>query len=100
MNEIVCIHDMTATALALGLTTAVGMGTVEWPKHEPIYVTTESNPTFSPFGVFFVSAPTESLEGFSQDMTEIFASLSEGQEPLGPEFEAVWDENLDALYQS
>ena len=35
-----------------------------------------------------------------QEISQVFASLSEGQEPLGPEFEAVWDENLDVLYQS
>ena len=35
-----------------------------------------------------------------QEISQIFASLSEGQESLGSEFEAVWDENLDVLYQS
>ena len=35
-----------------------------------------------------------------QEISQVFASLSEGQEPLGYEFEAVWDENLDVLYQS
>ena len=35
-----------------------------------------------------------------QEISQVFASLSEGQEPLESEFEAVWDENLDILYQS
>ena len=35
-----------------------------------------------------------------QEISQVFASLSEGQEPLGSEFEAVWDENLDVLYES
>lgn len=35
-----------------------------------------------------------------QEISQVFASLSEGQEPLGSEFEAVWDENLDVLCQS
>ena len=33
------------------------------------------------------------------EIADIFADLAEGQEPLGPEFEAVWDANTDNLYE-
>jgi hypothetical protein len=37
---------------------------------------------------------------FAQEISEIYAALSEGQEPLGAEFEAIWDENVDSLYET
>ena len=40
------------------------------------------------------------VQHIEQEISQIFVSLSEGQKPLGFEFEAVWDENLDVLYQS
>ena len=43
---------------------------------------------------------TMQAQHVEQEISQVFASLSEGQEPLGSEFEAVWDENLDILYQS
>ena len=38
-------------------------------------------------------------EGVAQlgQINEVTRNLSQGMEPLGPDFERVWDENLDAL---
>lgn len=32
-------------------------------------------------------------------LAEIYAGLAKDQEPLGAEFEAVWDANVDDLYE-
>ncbi len=37
---------------------------------------------------------------FVREIDRIFVTLSKGQEPLGAEFEAVWDTNVDILYRS
>ena len=41
-----------------------------------------------------------SEQEFSQKIAAIYASLLEDQEPLGAEFEAIWDANTDQLYES
>ncbi len=44
--------------------------------------------------------PDEQTFDFAREIAEIYAKLLEGQEPLGPEFEAVWDANVRTLYES
>ena len=36
---------------------------------------------------------------FEAHLAEIYAALAKDQEPLGAEFEAVWDANVDDLYE-
>ena len=72
----------------------------EWPVHKPIYSTNQSSPTFRSIQFSRAVEPKMTLHDFAQEISQVFASLSEDQEPLGSEFEAVWDENLDVLYQS
>jgi hypothetical protein len=43
-------------------------------------------------------APISILETTRDEIAEIVASLLEDQEPLGAEFEAVWDNNVGDLY--
>jgi len=70
------------------------------PNSKPVYVTSQSLPTFSFFEKSIAIMPATTSHDFAQEIASVFASLSEGQEPLGVEFEAVWDANVDALYQS
>lgn len=100
MNEIVLSRTVTATAAIVGLNAAIAVGSATWPAHEPAYVTSQSKPTFSFFETACAVVPMTSSHDFAQEIAAIFASLSESQEPLGAEFEAVWDANVDALYQS
>ena len=100
MNEILLPRTATATAAIFTLNAAFTVGNAAWPVHKPIYSTIQSSSTFSFFDVSRAVEPRMSLHDFAQEIAEVFASLSEGQEPLGPEFETVWDENLDILYQS
>lgn len=91
---------MTATVAVVGLNAAIAVGNAAWPVHEPVYVTKQNNPTFSFFEASLAGEAKTSWHDFAQDIAAVFASLSEGQEPLGADFEAVWDENMDTLYQS
>lgn len=37
---------------------------------------------------------------FASEIAKIYAVLLDGQEPLGAEFEAVWEANVDQLYET
>lgn len=37
---------------------------------------------------------------FAKEISKIYVNLANGQEPLGEEFEAVWNANLDVLYEA
>ena len=95
MNEIVRSRTVTATAI-LGLNAALAV----WPVDDPIYVTTQSIPTHSFFERSLAGSRAVTLHDCAHEIASIFAFLSEGQEPLGAEFEAVWDRNVDSLYQA
>lgn len=100
MNEIVLPRKVTATAAIVGLNAALAVGGATWPAHQPIYQTDQSIPTFSFFEKSLLVAPATNPLDFAQEIASIFAMLSEDQQPLGAEFEAVWDANVDSLYQS
>lgn len=100
MNEIVLPRNLTTTAALVSFNAALAMGNATWPANEPVYVTSQSIPTFSFFEKSVAIAAVTSSHDFAQEIASIFASLAEVQEPLGAEFEAVWDANLDTLYQS
>ena len=38
-------------------------------------------------------------EEFEAHLAEIYAELAKDQEPLGAEFESVWDAHTDDLYE-
>jgi hypothetical protein len=95
MNEIQ-YRAATATAAIVGLNAALAVGQATWPAPEPLYVTEHSSPSFS----FFEVSLNTTNQDFAKEIASVFAELSKGQEPLGAEFEAVWDDNLDALYES
>ena len=104
MNESVQYHVPTATAAVVSLATALGVSDVSntpWPSHEsPLYVTRYNEPTFSFVGQSLIIMDLTTAEDFRLKISAVYASLSEGQTPLGAEFEAVWDNNIDQLYES
>ncbi len=115
MNEI-ALRDVPATSAIVGVNamfanmttqvertvheTAWPVQEAAWPVLEPVYVTSRSASTFSFFHTALAFTSTTGSAEFAQEIATVFASLSEGQEPLGAEFEAAWDANVDALYQS
>ncbi len=100
MNKIRFPHVTTDTGTGLGSDTTVDAGTVERPLHEPVVSVNATSPTTKIMEVSFADPLGMPNLDFERELAGIFASLREGQEPLGPEFEAIWEENLDALYQS
>ena len=100
MNEIIPPYTQIATTSVFVLSVPLAVGNTEWPVHESTYSMNQSSPTFSFFEASCAAEPKMTAHDFAQEVSQIFASLSDGQEPLGSEFEAVWDENLDVLYQS
>lgn len=99
MNEIVLHRGVTATAVIVGINAALAVGNTTWPAQIPTYVTSQNFPSFSFFGVEKSVRPSMSRD-FSQEIATIFSALSDNQEPLGKEFESIWDANVDQLYQS
>ena len=97
MNNVSFPNADSATFAVVELNAARVVGAPVWPSIEQSYSLNEAIPTNS----FFQSSAAEVAdEEFAREIASVFATLSEGQEPLGPEFEAVWDANVDVLYES
>ena len=91
MNEITFPNAAPATVAIV----AVAAGA--WVQTEPAYFVNEAVPSIS----FFRSTSAEVInEEFAREIASVFAALSDAQEPLGAEFEAVWDANEESLYES
>ena len=84
----------------MGINAAFAIGQAGWPMHEPSYITSQNIPTFSFFEKYASFSTATSSHEFVQNIASVFASLSKGQEALGADFEAVWDANVDELYQA
>lgn len=59
-----------------------------------------AQPTFSAFEETLISSKDTDIQEFAQEIASVYATLAEGQKPLGREFEAVWDANIEQLYES
>ncbi len=91
-------YRSTPITLMVGITAAAisAVGTA-WPAYPGAsYETSHSRPSYS----FMRFEPYVVKESFGQQIAEIYALLLEGQEPLGAEFEAIWDANVDSLYEA
>lgn len=101
MNEIVQYRKSPVTlATAFGLTAAMAAG-YPWPAPEtPVYVTKHESSTFSFFEKTMAFKTPATAADFGHEIASVYALLSEGQEPLGAEFEAIWDENVASLYEA
>ena len=96
-NRITFPNAVSATAAVVGFNAALAAGAAAWPTNEQTYFVNEAVPTIS----FFQGSVAEVTdEEFAREIASVFTTLSDGQEPLGTEFEAVWDANVDKLYQS
>lgn len=96
MNETTSYRNPTNTFM-VGITAAMAAVSPAWPAPAgTLYETSHSRPSYS--SLSFVS--NVSTQNFGQQVAEIYALLLEGQEPLGGEFEAIWDANVDSLYEA
>ena len=81
----------------VGLSAALTAGNAVWPHPlPPIVVPIHTTTSYTSL----IFTPVASVDAFVSQIAEIYAALSEGQEPLGPEFEAIWDANVAYLYES
>ncbi len=97
MDEITFPNTVPATAAIVGLSAAIASGAATWPENKQAFFVNEAVPTIS---LFDPSAREVTDEKFAKEIASVFAILSRGQEPLGAEFESVWDDNVDTLYES
>lgn len=75
---------------------------IPWPSGVPVrYTVTDNSPSYSAIAEQIKSSISDlNSSYFAGRISEFYASLSKGQEPLGFEFESVWDANVDKLYES
>jgi hypothetical protein len=104
MNEIVQHHTSRSAAgtLVIALNAAMATGQVAWiVRDAPVYFVSQTTTSYSPFvieSLILTQQPNVSV--FAREIAKVYAALSDGQEPLGAEFEAVWDANVDSLYEA
>jgi len=75
-----------------------------WPvQDDPVHIVrhqpTASYSTYD-YGLFNFVTPRSTSRDFAREIAGLYAGLLEGQEPLGADFEAVWDANVDILYET
>lgn len=89
----------TNAAIMVAAAGAVLTGPVAWPEPLPTY-NTFSNSSYS--GVtHWMRLPADNKPlAFEAEISKIYAALADAQQDLGDEFAAVWDVNLDALYEA
>jgi hypothetical protein len=92
MGDVTFPGIVTATAAAA----IVGFNATPYPVEAKAYVVEQPGPTSWQLTDLTVEP---SISEFPNQIAAVFASLSEGQEPLGSDFETIWDANLDKLYE-
>lgn len=104
MNNILQNHpsQTAAGALVVAFSATMAASQAHWPTREvPAYIVPQTTRTYSSFvDEAVVVIPRLDSDIFAREIARVYAALSNGQEPLGAEFEAVWDANIDSLYES
>ncbi|GBF26239.1 hypothetical protein MnTg02_01276 [bacterium MnTg02] len=104
MNNLVPYRTPSAafgTFAAVGLTAAIAAGQAIWPAPEtPVYVVRHNSSSHSSIENFLTFSLLATRTDFASEVAEFYAALLKGQEPLGADFEAIWDSNVDSLYES
>lgn len=89
------------TFVVAGLSAVMASGQLTWPLPEtPTYTLTQDSSSYSAFEKSLTFASASHNTEFARGIADVYAALTEGQEPLGQEFEAIWDANLTTLYES
>ena len=104
MYDIVHFPTTTATTTTAVVNDAVSIlaNRAAWPTHESNYKISQDTPSYSNYLVTLFSDYEWSVarQIFASQFGIIYSALIEDQEPLGSEFEAVWDAHLHELYES
>lgn len=105
MNNIVQTQstpNTSATIAILSLTAALTAVPATGPvvREAPAYFTSHSTSSYSSIEKSLTSSKHPATGDFGQEIAAVYAALLEKQEPLGGEFEDVWDRNVESLYES
>lgn len=94
------IPSSSATMALVGISALMATGQAHWPaREEPAYAVPPSISTVSFFERTIILPAPPALD-FEHEIASIYAALSEGQEPLGAEFEAAWEAIAPSLYEA
>jgi len=99
------ISATTATAaiiVAAGLNSGILADQISWPTSVRLYDVDQTVPSYNSYekAISLMEPEPTPSQDFSSDIAVVFAELSNDQESLGAEFEAVWDQHTDELYES
>ena len=91
---------LSATTAIMAMTAMMAVDDVPRKNPTPAYSTFHDAPTFSfSEGTLYLSEVSD-MQKFAQEIASIYADLAARQKPLGREFDVVWSENIDQLYES
>ena len=100
MNEMMARSTPTSAVIILSIAASVTVGTPTWPELESSYYRNRQSVSSYSAVESKLSATDSVAQNFDRDIAEVYVLLSETQEPLGAEFEAVWDARASYLYES
>lgn len=87
--------------LVVGIAAAIGATHPAWPTRAATSFTLDhSSPSYSTFERSLVFAIAPDNTEFAKIINGIYGELAGAQEPLGAEFEDIWDRHAADLYES
>lgn len=99
-------YEIARTAIqatfVVGLAAVMTNGEPEWPTQDNTgsYSVAQSASTFSERNLAPTRQSDPQEDDFKLEMASVFASIADNQEPLGKEFEDIWDNNAESLYEA
>ena len=99
-GEVIQNSALSATTAIMAMAAMMVVDDVPRKNPTPAYSTFHDVPTFSFSEGTLYFAEVSDMQKFAQEIASIYADLAAKQEPLGREFEVVWDANVDQLYES
>jgi len=108
MNEMAMDNKSLATAgglvFAVGLSAACLTGNVHGADHRfviPNFSEADAKASSSPIVRYFLPEQAHKAEAeLADEVMKLYQHLSERQQPLGTEFEAILEANVESLYEA
>lgn len=92
--------SLAATAVLIAsFNGSLATSSANWAIEAKSYSVAQAQPTFSEINVENKYIFEKNNTYFKNKLEEIFVCLADKQEVLGEEFENIWSNNLDLLYQ-
>lgn len=94
-------HAIVGTfVLAMGAPILAPANEWQQPARE-IYTVSGTNSSYSRFDKINFKYTTQNEQRiFAENLSKFYTELLGNQEPLGADFEAIWDANVDLLYET